>query len=80
MLSIKIYIECPLVCHEEKKLNIECPLVCYEGKIMNAAMHKNVIICTLILQSMSLARAKHIFVSSCLKNETNLIPFFLLPY
>jgi hypothetical protein len=39
------------------KIYIECPLVCYEGKNMNTAMHKNVIICNLILQSISFENA-----------------------
>ena len=32
------------------KIYIECPLVCYEEKKLNTAIHKNVIICNFILQ------------------------------
>ena len=61
------YIECPLVCYEGKDKFIQRSILSVlrsvmRRKNMNTAMHKNVIICNLILQSISFENALNTFL------------------
>jgi len=53
------------------KIYIECPLVCYEEKKLNTAIHKNVTICNLYFNLPFLKALITQSVSSWFNNETN---------
>ena len=60
------------------KNQIERTLVCYEGNNMNTAMHKNVIICTLIFQSISFESALNTLLFPAVLKLRQTWPLFLV--